>query len=154
LVAAAVLVNVQQGDLFGESASAPTPDLARDGVLCVFRAGDQLAAEHSRRRIFGDCPTCGAFVPEPCPWDGGLAVRYRSDVRGGYRADRFWLLCPACKTWSRGRAVALRTPTKPTAGIVRAGRAYCNGACLNGRRSCDCMLCRGRCHGAQTCPGH
>jgi hypothetical protein len=156
VVAAAVVMIALQGDLFGEAATPP-PDLAHSGRVRVFRVGDQVAGESSGRRIFGDCPACGVFVPVPLRHPGArLAeyVPYQSDQPAGYHADRFWLTCPGCGVPARGRAIVLRQRRTPTAGIVRGGRRYCNGACLNGRHSCDCTLCLGRCHGAGTCTGH
>lgn len=134
MVAAAVVMIALQGDLFREPADAPAPDLAHAGRVRVFRVEDQVAGEASGRRLFGDCLTCAVFVPAAEPDDGprgGLIVPYRAVDRAGYKADRFWLCCPTCGEWRRGRAVALRQSKTPTAGIMRDGRRYCNGACLN-----------------------
>jgi hypothetical protein len=67
------------------------------------------------------------------------------------------LTCPGCRkiarVWVRDRPTDVAEHKRRAIDVAtgpRARRGKCGGACLNGKRSCDCQ-CRGRCHGAGTC---
>ena len=93
--------------------------------------------------IWIDCPACGtAKAGDFLDFDVERDAAGRPLLRDGkYRKT---LPCPTCKAPVRFRAITIRS-RKPGRPAPR-----CGGACLNGKRSCDCQ-CNGRCHGASEC---
>lgn len=134
-------------------------EMAPRSIVCQEFQGavviDSRYRKLGARRLFGDCMTCADVIVPTLTLPGrGRFLEPRVQYLGDLAEDLAYAPCPSCGGPARLRAVALRTPRTPTVGVVRGALTYCGGVCLNGRRSCDCSLCRGRCHGAGKCPGH
>jgi hypothetical protein len=90
---------------------------------------------------YADCPTC--LSSQAVDASGYLAdvTRFTRRLTGAGHITT----CRACRT----------TFVAPTVRNVKIRRGPvssrgCDGACLNGKTSCNCR-CKGRCHGAGEC---
>lgn len=99
-------------------------------------------------KTFGDCPTHGLAIEEV----------FRSCLDDGTAAN----LCGLCAKIRRVRPDGMPSFVKQILTNVRKiqlvnrglgiAQGECKGACLSGKRSCDCK-CKGKCHGMGVCLG-
>ena len=117
-----------------------------------YLANDRPAILPSGKRAYVDCPEHGPVPPAINRTTRDPAVR-KGDGPTGWRGR-----CGVCGADAPARRIERRAkrgdPSKPDYEARADGRRYCKGVCLNGRTSCDCTACLGRCHGAGVCRGH
>lgn len=117
--------------------------------LYEYVANDSRTRTKGGRHVYVDCPEHGPVPPAINRQTGNLA--FTTDGKG-WRGR-----CGVCGTEAPARAIERRakrgTPSRPDY-TERGGKRYCIGACASGKRTCDCTLCMGRCHGAGVCGGH
>lgn len=89
-------------------------------------------------RVFIDCQKC-AKVTRPAEYGGWIVMPDR-----GYPCRVLCADCGDIIPWALVRKIKIRK--KPNGGTP----GHCGGACLSGKKSCDC-LCGGFCHGAGEC---
>ncbi len=99
-------------------------------------------------KTFGDCTTHGQAIENV----------FRSTLDNGEVADMCGLCAKTRRTRDDGAPSFVKvvmTNVRKVALVDRgngAKQGECKGACLAGKRSCDCK-CAGRCHGMGVCLG-
>jgi len=132
---------------------AGLPEAAHAQGLRYFVRHGLKSLSNPGHRLFVDCPTHGPGRPYALVRSGARfvhGVAYPAEIYdmpvalrpGVSEASPDHALCSKCLAFVPTRDIAIRGSGRPT--------TSCGGACLAGKRSCDCR-CRGLCHGAGSC---